>query len=80
MLMRKHWKWFVIALVALLVAARFAFSTVYVQLHEVQPGPLAAEVMGTGTLECACQNHHQRALDVFDRSLEMEDRQLRPDH
>jgi HlyD family secretion protein len=51
MLMRKHWKWFVIALVALLVAARFAFSTVHVQLHEVQPGPLAAEVMGTGTLE-----------------------------
>jgi len=51
MLMRKHWKWFVIALVALLVAARFAFSTVRVQLHEIQPGPLAAEVMGTGTLE-----------------------------
>lgn len=51
MLMRKHWKWFFIALAALLVAARLAFSTVHVQLHEVQPGPLAAEVMGTGTLE-----------------------------
>lgn len=51
MLMRKHWKWLVIALVALLVAARFAFSTVHVQLHAIQPGPLAAEVMGTGTLE-----------------------------
>lgn len=49
--MRKHWKWFVIALAALLVAARFVFSTIHVQLHEVQPGPLAAEVMGTGTLE-----------------------------
>lgn len=51
MLMRKHWKWLVIALVALLVAARFAFSTVHVQLHEVQLGPMVAEVMGTGTLE-----------------------------
>jgi HlyD family secretion protein len=51
MLMRKHWKWFLLALVALLVAARFALSTARVQLHEVQPGPLAAEVMGTGTLE-----------------------------
>lgn len=49
--MRKHWKWFVIAVVVLLITARFAFSTVRVQLHEIQPGPLAAEVMGTGTLE-----------------------------
>lgn len=49
--MRKNWKWLVLALLAVAAVLRFKLAAVPVQMHEVQSGPVVAEVMGTGTLE-----------------------------
>jgi len=50
-LMRKNWKWLVLALLAVAVGLRFKLAAVPVQIYEVKPGPVVAEVMGTGTLD-----------------------------
>lgn len=50
-LMRKNWKWLVLIVLAAAVLVRIKLASVPVQMHEVVPGPVIAEVMGTGTLE-----------------------------
>ena len=50
-LLRKNWKWLVLALIVVAVVIRFKLAAVPVLFHEVKAGPITAEVMGTGTLE-----------------------------
>lgn len=48
---RRVVKWLLPVLLAGFAVYRFAFVPVPVATHEVKPGPIVAEVMGTGTLE-----------------------------
>lgn len=49
--LRKSAKWLVLALIVGIVIYRVKFAAVPVQSFAVRPAPVAAEVMGTGTLE-----------------------------
>jgi HlyD family secretion protein len=49
--MRKNWKWLVALVLAVFVVARFKFAATPVVATTPQIGAVAAEVMGTGTLE-----------------------------
>jgi HlyD family secretion protein len=50
-LIRRYWKWLVVASIAVALIVRFKLASVPVQMHEVKAGPIVAEVMGTGTLD-----------------------------
>lgn len=50
-IMRKNWKWLVVAAIALALVARFKLASVPVQGYDVTSGAVVAEVMGTGTLD-----------------------------
>ena len=49
--MRKYWKWPAFLIVIAVVVIRFTFASTPVAAHVVQRTNVAAEVMGTGTLE-----------------------------
>jgi HlyD family secretion protein len=49
--LRKSAKWLLLAVVVAFLAYRVKFAPVRVLAHEAKPGPIIAEVMGTGTLE-----------------------------
>jgi HlyD family secretion protein len=49
--MRKNWKWLVVLAIAVFVVVRFKLAATPVVAHVVQKTVVAAEVMGTGTLE-----------------------------
>ncbi len=49
-LLRKSAKWLVLAVIVVVVIYRAKFAPVPVQMFEVTPAVVAAEVMGTGTL------------------------------
>ena len=50
-LMRKHWKWLILLVVATAVLIRFKLASTPVAVSVVQRTNIVAEVMGTGTLE-----------------------------
>lgn len=54
-LMRKGWKWALIAVVLALIVYKVKFGPLPVSTQPVATGEVVAEVMGTGTLEAHCQ-------------------------
>jgi HlyD family secretion protein len=49
--MQKHWKWWLLSVLAVGIVARVKLASVPVSAHVVQQTNIVAEVMGTGTLE-----------------------------
>jgi HlyD family secretion protein len=58
--LRKGWKWIAVAVVAAVVIYKVSFSAVPVSTQPVAVGEVAAEVMGTGTLEA----HYQATVSA----------------
>lgn len=49
--LKTYWKWLILVAIVVVVFARVRFAAVAVDRHKVQAETVAAEVMGTGTLE-----------------------------
>ena len=67
-LMRKGWKWALIAVVLALIVYRMKFGPVPVSIEPVATGEVVAEVMGTGTLEA----HYQATVSAKIQGLIVE--------
>jgi HlyD family secretion protein len=67
-LMRKGWKWALIAVVLALVVYKMKFGPVPVSTEPVATGEVVAEVMGTGTLEA----HYQATVSAKIQGLIVE--------
>lgn len=50
-MIRKHWKWVVLVVIAIAVVARLKLSAIQVQAHTLRHEEIVAEVLGVGTLE-----------------------------
>ncbi len=67
-LMRKGWKWALIAVVLALIVYKMKFGPVPVSTEPVATGEVVAEVMGTGTLEA----HYQATVSAKIQGLIVE--------